>query len=183
MWRSTDDGCTSASSSGSMTMRPEASASRIERSERITGRDSTDGLRTPPSRRASMPPVLRRFVTLVLLVLGLVAATAGAASAHTGWTPDAVAPGTVASLTLSVERWIADWPAGAPEPEMPGPVLKREPGAAGDIPPANPAPSTTTSQPATTAITAPAKSDDDGGDSTGLIIGAVALFLVAVGVT
>src|SRR3954467_5822154 len=102
MWRATDDGCTSASSSGSMTMRPEASASRIERSERITGRDSTDGARTPPSRRASMPPVLRRFVTLVLVVLGLVAATAGAASAHTGWTPDAVAPGTVASLTLSV---------------------------------------------------------------------------------
>src|SRR5690349_1149911 len=102
MWRSTDDGCTSASSSGSMTMRLDASASRIERSERITGRDSTDGARTSPSRRASMPPVLRRFVTLVLLVTGAIAATAGVASAHTGWKPDAAAPGSIASLTLSV---------------------------------------------------------------------------------
>src|SRR5262245_16902797 len=102
MWRSTDDGCTSASSSGSMTMRLSASASRIERSERITEADSTDGARTPPARRASMPPVLRRLVPFVLLVGAGVLATAGVASAHTGWKPDAVAPGSIASLTLSV---------------------------------------------------------------------------------
>ncbi len=84
----------------------------------------------------------------------------------------------------TVARWIADWPAGAPEPEMPGPVLKLEPGAAGDIPPTTIPPSTTTtSRPVTTTTTAPAKSDDGGDDSTGIIIGAVALFLVAVGVT
>ena len=217
-----------------------------------------------------MPPVLRRLVPFVGLVLGVVAATTGVASAHTGWKPDAVTPGTVASLTLSVAaendnaatvkvelyfpdgvglttvepsapagwtaatrppggtganvtwsrpsgpagespqlpirlgtfpgqpgqlqfkviqtyadgtvaRWISDWPAGAPEPEMPGPVLKLEPGAAGDIPPTTTPTTTTTSRPAPT--TAPAKSDDGGDDSTGIIVGAVALFLVAVGVT
>jgi hypothetical protein len=208
--------------------------------------------------------VLRRLVPFVLLVLGLVAGTAGVAFAHTGWKPDAAAPGSIASLTLAVAaenksagivkvelyfpdgvelttveptapagwtvatrppggtganvtcsrlsgragespqlpirlgtfpaqpgqvqfkviqtygdgtvaRWIGEWPAGAPEPESPGPVLKLEPGAAGDIPS-----STTTSS--TTTTTAPAKSDD-GSDSTGLIIGAVALFLIALGVT
>jgi uncharacterized protein YcnI len=218
--------------------------------------------------------VLRRFVTLVLLVSAALAVTTGVAFAHTGWEPDAVAPGTVASLTLSVAaenddagtvkvelyfpdgvsfttveptapagwtvttqppggtganvtwsrptgpagespqlpirlgtfpaqpgqvqfkviqtyadgtiaRWISDWPAGAPEPEMPGPVLKLEPGAAGDVPPST----TTTSAPATTTtkgLIAPnptVPDDDDGGSSTGLIIGAVALFLIAVGVT
>jgi uncharacterized protein YcnI len=221
-----------------------------------------------------MPPVLRRLVPIFGLTLGLVLASAGVASAHTGWKPDAAAPGSIASLTLSVAaendaagtvkvelffpegvelttveptapagwavetgppggtganvtwsrpsgpssespqlpirlgtfpaqpgqiqfkviqtyadgtvaRWIADWPAGAPEPEMPGPVLKLEPGAAGDIPPST----TTTSAPATTTTTGliapnPEVPDDDGGsDSTGLIIGAVALFLVALGVT
>jgi hypothetical protein len=67
---------------------------------------------------------------------------------------------------------------------MPGPVLKLEPGAAGDIPPSTTASSTTTtSQPATTTTTVPPKSDDGGSDSTGLIVGAIALFLVAFGVT
>jgi hypothetical protein len=224
-----------------------------------------------------MPPVLRRLVPFVGLVLGLVVATAGVASAHTGWKPDAAAPGSIASLTLSVAaendsagtvkvelffpegvefttiepsappgwnveeskvtigsdtgprsigwsrpsgpagespqlpirlgpfpdqrgqvqfkvvqtyadgtvaRWISDWPAGAPEPEMPGPVLKLEPGAPGDIPPSTTTTSTSTTT--TTGLVAPAPklpADDDSGTSTGLIIGAVALFLVAVGVT
>jgi hypothetical protein len=84
----------------------------------------------------------------------------------------------------TVARWIGEWPAGAPEPEMPGPVLKLEPGAPGDVPPSTTTSSTTTtSRPATTTTTAPKKSDDGGTDSTGLIIGAVALFLIALGVT
>ena len=85
----------------------------------------------------------------------------------------------------TVARWIADWPAGAPEPEMPGPVLKLEPGAAGDIPP-----STTTpvhvddhhdrlTRPRPPLPTSPTTT----GRRPGIIIGAVALFLVAVGVT
>ena len=221
-----------------------------------------------------MPPVLRRLVPFVLVVSGLVLGSAGVAFAHTGWKPDAVAPGTVASLTLSVAaendnagtvkvelyfpdgvsfttvepsapagwtvatqppggtganvtwsrptgpagespqlpirlgpfpgqpgqvqfkviqtygdgtvaRWISDWPAGAPEPEMPGPVLKLEPGAAGDVPPSTtttPSTSTTT----TTGLIAPNPKVPDSGDSgtsAGIVIGAVALFLVAVGVT
>jgi uncharacterized protein len=221
-----------------------------------------------------MPPVLRRLVPFLLLVLALVAASAGVAAAHTGWKPDAAAPGSIASLSLSVAaenddagtlkvelyfpegvdlttveptappgwtvatrppggtganvtwsrpsgpagespqlpirlgtlpstpgqvqfkviqtyadgtvaRWIGDWPAGAPEPENPGPVLKLEPGAAGELPPSTTASSssTSTSRAATTTTTAPAKSGDDDSDSSGLIIGAVALFLVAVGVT
>ena len=38
-WRSTEDGWIALSPSGSMTMRPDASSSRMERSERITGGD------------------------------------------------------------------------------------------------------------------------------------------------
>jgi periplasmic copper chaperone A len=47
-----------------------------------------------------------------------------------------------------VERWIDDWPKGAPEPEHPGPVLDLVPGAAGVIPA-----TTTTQAPGTTATT------------------------------
>lgn len=220
-----------------------------------------------------MPTVLRRLALIVALVAGTVALTAIAASAHTGWQPEAVAPGSIATLTLSVAaenddagtvkvelffpdgvelstveppivagwtvatrppggtgadvtwsrpagppdespqlpvrlgtfpaqpgqvqfkvvqtyadgtvaRWIQDWPVGAPEPEMPGPVLQLVVGAAGDIPSSTTTSSTTTTttRPATTTTTDPAASDG-GGDSTGLIIGAVALFLVALGVT
>ena len=216
--------------------------------------------------------MLRRPVLLLALVTGIVLTTATTAFAHTGFEPEAVAPGSIADVTLSVAaenndagtvkvelffpegvelstveapapagwtvttlapgatganvawsrpsgppgegpqlplrlgtfpaepgqvqfkviqtyadgtvaRWIADWPAGAPEPEMPGPVLQLVAGAAGDIPPSATASSTPTSTLATTTTTSADSSDDGGGDSTGLIIGAVALFLVAVGVT
>ena len=34
-----------------------------------------------------------------------------------------------------IERWIADWPAGAPEPENPGPILDLVAGGPGTVPP------------------------------------------------
>src|SRR5207302_8169368 len=49
MWRSTDEGWTQDSSSGSITMRPAASSSRIERSERIIG----GKIQSPTSRGRS----------------------------------------------------------------------------------------------------------------------------------
>ena len=52
--RSTDDGWMRASSSGSMMMRPAASASRIERSERITA-GTLATARTRPARRPADP--------------------------------------------------------------------------------------------------------------------------------
>jgi uncharacterized protein YcnI len=53
-----------------------------------------------------------------------------------------------------IERWIGDWPAGAPEPDHPGPVLDLVAGGPGTIPattvPATAAPTTAAAQPSTT---------------------------------
>lgn len=74
-----------------------------------------------------------------------------------------------------VDRWIEEWPEGAPEPDMPGPVLSLVPGAPGTVPD----PAATTTAPPTTAtpttvaddpVVAPASStttqvDDGDGDA------------------
>jgi uncharacterized protein YcnI len=59
----------------------------------------------------------------------------------------------------TVDRWIDDWPEGAPEPPSPGPVLGLVPGAAGSIP-ATTAPATTAA-PATTTTAASAVPEDE----------------------
>jgi uncharacterized protein YcnI len=105
-----------------------------------------------------------------------------------------------------VDRWIEDWPAGAPEPATPGPVLDLVPGAPGTIPDTTVAPPTTTSRttsddtvvalddpvvaaPDTTAPTddgdaAAGDDGDDDGSSLGgpLAIGAVLLVLGALAI-
>jgi uncharacterized protein YcnI len=98
-----------------------------------------------------------------------------------------------------VDRWIEDWPAGSPEPERPGPVLKLQAGAAGTIPPTTAAPATTTSRPptntpATTAppaqpstspapapTTDPAPTPADNGSNAPFIFGIIALVVIAAG--
>jgi len=222
-----------------------------------------------------MPAMLRRLVLLTVIVSGLVVASAGTAFAHTGFDPEAVAPGSVADVSLSVAaendaagtikvqllfpegrpitvaevlpvagwtatvdggglgqpstgitwtrpaapvgeapvlpmklgplpgqperlqfkvlqtyadgevaRWIQDWPAGSPEPERPGPVLDLRVGAPGVIPPSTTSTSSTTTTTGPTSTTSrPAESSDDGDDNTPLIIGAVVLFMLAMGAT
>jgi len=216
---------------------------------------------------------LRRIGALTVISLGLVMISSGVGYAHTGFEPDAVAPGSVAELALSVAaendaagtttiqlvfpdglpitvveippvpgwtatldggslgqpatgitwsrpsgpvgespvvrmklgpvpvqpgqiqfkvlqtyadgeiaRWIQDWPAGGPEPEMPGPVLALEAGAAGEIPPSTTTSSTTTTSKPTTTTSRPADEDEES-DTTALIVGGIALFLVPLGVT
>jgi len=88
-----------------------------------------------------------------------------------------------------VDRWIEDFPAGGPEPEMPGPVLDLVPGAAGEVAPTLPVPTTeasTTTAPETTSTVGssepvPFTSDDDGdgsGSDGPLVIGLVVAVLV-----
>ena len=84
-----------------------------------------------------------------------------------------------------VDRWIQDWPAGAPEPDMPGPVLDLVPGAPGTVsettlPPATTVPptTTTTAAPTTTTTDAPADAGDDG-DDDGLSAGAIVAIAAA----
>jgi hypothetical protein len=59
-----------------------------------------------------------------------------------------------------IVRWIDDWPAGAPEPANPGPVLDVVVGGPGEVPDASAttAPTTTGATVATTASTAPGAS-------------------------
>ena len=94
-----------------------------------------------------------------------------------------------------VERWIDDWPAGAPEPEHPAPVLE----VTADGPGVAPAPGTTaggststsaaTTTPTTDAATAPTliapnpdESDDDDSSNVGLIVGVIAAVVVVAGI-
>jgi uncharacterized protein YcnI len=89
-----------------------------------------------------------------------------------------------------VERWIDDWPEGAPEPDAPGPVLDLVPGGPGTIP-ATTAPTTTTaSTTTTTAVTttefdqAAAEDTDNDSDSNvvPIVIAAVAVVVLGGGV-
>lgn len=90
-----------------------------------------------------------------------------------------------------VDRWIEDFPAGGPEPAMPGPVLDVVEGGPGTVPPSTTAttaaPTTgappTTAAPSTTGAadtSAPATADDEDGDSAGVgpilaVVGAAAV--------
>jgi hypothetical protein len=92
-----------------------------------------------------------------------------------------------------IDRWIDDWPAGAAEPDMPGPVLDLVTGAAGDPPPPTAAPTTsaapttaaatTTTESTTVSTTATADADDDEDDG-GVPVVPIALgALVVAGAT
>lgn len=83
-----------------------------------------------------------------------------------------------------VARWIAEWPAGAAEPENPGPVLDLVPGAAGTIP------ETTTTAPTTTTVATssttlpgePAGETDTDGEDDGAPVVLIALAVAVAGV-
>jgi hypothetical protein len=87
-----------------------------------------------------------------------------------------------------VERWIDDWPAGAPEPEHPGPVLDVVIDGPGEVAPpptsATSAPaSTTTATADPTTTTGVATSAPEGGDDNGgLIVGIVAAAVVVAAI-
>jgi hypothetical protein len=82
-----------------------------------------------------------------------------------------------------VDRWISEWPLGAPEPDQPGPVLDLVEGAPGTVPPTSDPttptspPETPTSAPPTTA-TAPAGDDEEG---DGVAVLPIALGVIVVG--
>jgi uncharacterized protein YcnI len=59
-----------------------------------------------------------------------------------------------------VDRWIDDWPEGAPQPPAPGPVLDLVPGGPGSIPATTTA-STTTTVSTTTTTTAATTTETD----------------------
>jgi periplasmic copper chaperone A len=86
-----------------------------------------------------------------------------------------------------VDRWIDEWPEGAPEPPAPGPVLDLVAGGPGSIPATTAAPSTTaatTTTAASTTITEAdlaAADDDSDGNAVPWVIAAVALLAVAGG--
>jgi uncharacterized protein len=88
-----------------------------------------------------------------------------------------------------VDRWIEDWPAGAPEPDMPGPVLDVTAGAAPTTAAGatSTAPAPTTAAGATTPPTTPPpttaadQSDDDGSNAVPIVVAIVVVLLVAGG--
>ncbi len=89
-----------------------------------------------------------------------------------------------------VDRWIDDWPEGAPEPPAPGPVLDVVPGGPGTIPATTAPKTTTTASTTTTTIAATttetgeaSQSTDDDSDSDVLpfVVAAVAILAVAGG--
>lgn len=91
-----------------------------------------------------------------------------------------------------VDRWIDEWPEGAPEPPAPGPVLDLVPGGPGSIPATTTSPTTTTASTTTTTAatttaetdqTAAQETDDDSGSSlVPVVVVAVVLLAVAGGV-
>ncbi|MGH9192867.1 MAG: DUF1775 domain-containing protein [Acidimicrobiales bacterium] len=88
-----------------------------------------------------------------------------------------------------VDRWIDDWPEGAPEPPAPGPVLDLVPGGPGSIPATTPATPTTTvatTTVATTTETDQAASQDTNDNSASnvvpFVVAAVVILAVAGGV-
>jgi uncharacterized protein YcnI len=88
----------------------------------------------------------------------------------------------------AVDRWIDDWPEGAPEPPAPGPVLDLVPGGPGSIP-ATTAPTTTTTASTTTTTIAATTTEtgeaaspdsDDESDSNVVPFVVAALVILAV---
>lgn len=94
-----------------------------------------------------------------------------------------------------VSRWIAEWPAGAEEPDDPGPVLDLVPGAAGVVPSTTAVAPTATAAPTTTSATDPTTApsanrlddvavgttDDDGGSNVGALVAGLAAGIVVGG--
>ena len=88
----------------------------------------------------------------------------------------------------AVDRWIDEWPEGAPEPPAPGPVLDLVPGGPGSIPATTAAPSTTAATTTTTAASTTtteadlaAADDDSEGNAVPWVIAAVVILAVAGG--
>jgi periplasmic copper chaperone A len=88
----------------------------------------------------------------------------------------------------TVDRWIDEWPEGAPEPPAPGPVLDLVPGGPGSIPATTAAPSTTAATTTTTAASTTtteaelaAADDDADGNAVPWVIAAVVILAVAGG--
>jgi len=78
-----------------------------------------------------------------------------------------------------VDRWIEEWPAGAPEPEMPGPVLE----VTGSASTTAAAPTVASTVPATappTTVAEPATTDDDDDSNAALPI-IIAVIVILVG--
>ena len=94
-----------------------------------------------------------------------------------------------------VDRWIEDWPEGAAEPAMPGPVLVLAPGGPGSVPPPTIATGDTTAAPTVVAETTtiapapppvtepplPPVEASDGGAAPLLIAGVIIVGLIAGG--
>lgn len=92
-----------------------------------------------------------------------------------------------------VDRWIDEWPEGAPEPPAPGPVLDLVPGGPGSIPATTASPTTTASTTTTTAATtteattteadqaAAEDGDDDSGSNVVPWVVAAAVILAVAG--
>jgi uncharacterized protein YcnI len=89
-----------------------------------------------------------------------------------------------------VDRWIDEWPEGAPEPPAPGPVLDLVPGGPGSVPattasaPSTTAPTTTTTAATTTETDQAAEDTDDDSDSSIVpwVVAAAAVLVIAAGV-
>jgi uncharacterized protein YcnI len=90
-----------------------------------------------------------------------------------------------------VDRWIDEWPEGAPEPPAPGPVLDLVPGGPGSIPattasaPSTTAPTTTTTAATTTETDQEAAEDTDHDSDSSVVpwvVAAAAVLVVAAGV-
>jgi periplasmic copper chaperone A len=84
-----------------------------------------------------------------------------------------------------VDRWIEDWPAGAAEPEMPGPVidLQGAPVSPGTVAPTTQsATSSTTTAASRTTPTTVATNDDESSSAVPIVIGIIAAVVVIGGV-
>jgi uncharacterized protein YcnI len=86
-----------------------------------------------------------------------------------------------------VDRWVEDWPEGAPEPEMPGPVLDVVEGGPGDVVATSTTSATTAPTSTTEATTAPttattvAEAGDEEDDSNAALIAALIAAVVVAG--
>lgn len=84
-----------------------------------------------------------------------------------------------------VDRWVEDWPAGAAEPEHPGPVLDlvgasvTTTTAAGEAAPTSVATTAPATTPPTTAGAAAPASDSGGSNTGGVIAGVVVVVVIA----